>query len=118
MITIDELYWEEKVFFAGCLKAMILIDCVIDDEEIAGVDAIRDEDRFDDLDEALESYEEEARDSGDDDVLWRKAAGVARPEAREFILSRLRYIALRDGYAKDAEERFLGRLREIWGVEL
>ncbi len=118
MISIDELYWEEKVFFAGCLKGIILIDGAVDDEEIAGVDAIRDEDRFDDLDEALETFEEEMRKSEAEDFLWRKAAGVARPEARELILSRIRYIALRDGYAKDAEEHFLGKLRAVWGLEV
>ena len=118
MIGIDELYWDEKVFLAGCLKGLILIDGVIDDEEIAGIDAIREEDRFDDLDEALESYETEARESESENVLWRKAAGVTRPEAREVILSRLRYIALRDGFTKDAEERFLSKLREIWELEV
>ena len=122
-MELTDLTWNEKIFFAGSLRAMILADGVIDDEEIAGVDKIRDEDRFDDMDRCLDDFNEQLEARGGTlgvhkppEAYWKLAALITGAEAQEFILRKMEAISLRDGYQKEAEVDFFARLRETWGV--
>ncbi len=82
MFEIRDLTHAEKVFFAGCLRGMILADGYAKDEEIAGLDELRDVSHFDDLDVCLEEFESAVQD---DQMFWAMAAAIVRPDARELI---------------------------------
>jgi hypothetical protein len=118
-----DLTRDEKVFFAGSLRAMILADGVIEDEEIARVDKIRDEDRFEDMDSCLDEFSKQIEGLGaaigpgkPAPAYWELATRMTRPEAQELIIRKLEAISLRDGYQKEAEADFFSRLRESWGI--
>lgn len=121
-MELSSLTWDEKVFFAGSLRAMILADGVVEDDEIAWVDRIRDEDRFDDMDQCLDEFSAKSEEvaggpeSGKpSSAYYTLAESITRSDARELILERLEAISNRDGYQKEAEAAFFTRLREVWG---
>lgn len=111
MLRIGDLSRAEKVFFAGCLRGMILADGYAKDEEVAGLNQLRDEFNFRDLDECLEEFESTVRN---DRHFWDMAAGITRTEARELILQRIDEISRLDGYKSTNETDFYNRLVESW----
>ncbi len=111
MFRIGDLTHAEKVFFAGCLRGMILADGYAKDEEVAGLNQLRDEFHFRDLDECLEEFESSVRDNRQ---FWDMAAAVTRKEARELILQRIDEISRLDGYKSTNETDFYNRLVETW----
>lgn len=111
-MKIEDLTMDERVFLAGALKVLVLSDGVVDDEEIQGVDALRDVYHFDDMDECLERFEERV---SSDEEFDRFAASITRPEARDLILGELDRISLRGGFQDHQEEFFLKNLRALWG---
>lgn len=122
-MNVMDLTREERVFFAGSLRAMIVADGVIEDEEIIWVDRLRDEDRFSDMDRCLDEFRERVESLGAEftggkpsEVYWQLAREITRPAVRRLILHRLETIAYRDGYEKEAEADFFTRLRETWGI--
>lgn len=111
MFGIGDLSHAEKVFFAGCLRGMILADGYAKDEEVAGLNQLRDEFEFRDLDECLEEFESTVRN---DSQFWDMAAGITGKEARELILQRIDEISRLDGYKSTNETNFYNRLVETW----
>jgi hypothetical protein len=123
-MELTDLTRNEKVFFAGSLRAMILADGVIEDSEIAWVDKIRDEDRFEDMDSCLDEFTNQLGVLGATTVpgkpapaYWELAAEITRSDAQALVIGRLEAISLRDGYQKAAEADFLSTLRETWGMD-
>ncbi len=112
MLNIKDLNRQEKVFFAGCVKSMILADGVIDDVEIAEVNKIRDILHFDDIDSCLDEFEEEV-DS--EDAFWEMALEVDREEARDLILGTLDELSRVSGYQHLPEKTLYNNLKEVWG---
>ena len=122
-MELTDLTWNEKVFFAGSLRVMIRADGVIEDDEIAWVDKLRDEDRFEDLDSCLDDFavQMEALGATDDPeepprAYWQLAARITRPEAQALILQKMEAISLRNGYQKEPEAILFARLRETWEI--
>lgn len=122
-MNVTDLTWDERVFFAGSLRAMILADGIIEDEEILWVDRLRDEDRWVDMDRCLDAFTEKVEQRGADfsggkpsAVYWELAKEITRPEAQRLILHQLETISFREGYQKEAERDFFSRLRETWGI--
>jgi uncharacterized tellurite resistance protein B-like protein len=122
-MDLNSLTHDEKVFFAGSLRAMILADGVIEDAEIAWVDRIRDEDRFEDMDQCLDEFTSRVEALGGSisagkppEAYWQLAAQLSRVEAQRSILGAMEQISMRDGYQKKAEVDFFVRLRETWGI--
>jgi len=122
-MTLADLTHNEKMFFAGSLRAMILADGVIEDEEIAWVDKTRVEDRFEEMDSCLDEFTVQLESRGATGApgipapaYWQLAALITRSEAQQFILGKLEAISLRDGYQKEAETNFFSTLRETWGI--
>jgi hypothetical protein len=120
-MKVTDLTWDERVFLAGSLRAMILADGVIDDEEIAWIDRLRDEDRFDEMDRCLDEFAAriEARGASLEtgkpaEVYWQLAAEITRPEAQRVILEKMETISRLGGYQSRAEEDFFRRLRQTW----
>ena len=111
MFEINDLSHHEKVLLDGCLRGMILADGYARDEEVAGLNRLRDELHFDDLDECLEEFESAVRTM---EQFLLMAAGVTRTEARNLILKRLDEIAGLDGYKSASEADFFNQLVESW----
>jgi len=111
MIDISKLSWNERVFLAGSLKALILADGIVDDSEISEVDKLRDIEHFDDLDDALDEFESEVKT---DEQYWERAATIRKREAQDIMLDVLREVALAHGYEKEAEDKFISHLEQIW----
>lgn len=123
-MELSDLTWDEKVFFAGSLRLMILADGIIEDDEIAWVDRIRDEDRFEEMDRCLDEFVSQMESLGSPMTPGTKPAAyselakkITRTDAQHLILKKLEEISLRDGYQIEAETDFFTTLREVWGIE-
>jgi len=90
---------------------MILADGYASDEEIAGLDALRDLSHFEDLDACLEEFESAVQD---EESFWVMAAAVVRSDAQDLILRRLDEISRMDGYKSTNETLFYDRLKSTW----
>lgn len=112
-VTIRELTWEQKVLLAGALRRVIVADGVIVDAEIEWVDILRDEERFDELDQCLEAFA--SRVSSDED-MWKMAEAITDSTVQQLIYDQLATVAERDGSLHRAEEDLLIQLRQIWSV--
>lgn len=110
-MTIRELTLDERSFLAGAVKLLLLSDGVIDDEEIAGVDRLRDAYHFEDMDECLERFEERVEG---DEAFDSFAREITRQEARDFIIEELHELSLKGGYQGHEEHGFIERLKRIW----
>lgn len=112
-MTIDQLSTDAKLFLAGALRRMVTADGVITDAEIAWIDRLRDEDRFDSMDEFLDAFAEQVHT---DDEFWAFAKSITDVETRSLILHHLEKVAENDGLVHAAEEHLLSQLRSIWSV--
>jgi hypothetical protein len=111
MSDIGKLNHEEKVFLAGCLKAMILADGTISRSEITDIDQLFSREGFDDFDSHLGEYEENVKSN---EEFWNYAKKISSPASREIILRHLYEISLRDGVPAVEEKKFFDRLKEFW----
>ncbi len=110
-MTIRELTLDERSFLAGAVKILLLSDGVIDDEEIAGVDRLRDVYHFEDMDECLVRFEERVEGDGDFEAFARE---ITRKEARDFVVEELHELSLKGGYQGHEEHGFIERITRIW----
>ena len=111
MFDIRDLEHRERVFFAGCLRSMVLADGYAKDAEIAGLHQLRDVFEFTDLDDCLDEFELAV---SSEDAFWNMAGSVVRRDARELILQRLDEISRLDGYKSTNEAEFYDRLVAAW----
>lgn len=101
----------EKIFLAGCIKAVVLADGWIDEMELEDVDRIIKALKFDDFEAVLTRFEEQIHDL---EGFWGMAEKVIDGESRSIILSTVDELAYQHGYSGERENKILGELKGIW----
>ena len=101
----------EKKFLAGCIKAMILSDDRISEEELSDLNHLPAISSFLDFDSALESFEGEVKDQ---ETFWEMAKGIYRVEIQDNILEVLTELSIQEGFPKNVETQLLKGLQELW----
>ena len=111
MNHIDDLNEQEKVFLAGAIKALLLIDGLSSPAELDDLDRIVEGLGFDDFDEHLKRYEKAVTTDEDFEFL---AANIFHPEAKTLITRILWDLALQKGYASPEDEELIKKIRQCW----
>ena len=112
-MKISQLDWEEKMFLAGCLKSAIMADRTFGDDEMAELEELETELPFREFPAALEEFEATVKDT---ESFWEAAEEIQRPSVREFILSLLRDISLREGFPDENELDLIHELEQVWEI--
>ncbi len=111
MPDLQKLSRQERVFLAGAIKALILADGKIEEAELDDLDRIVQKLDFEDFDECLEQFEQEARNEEGFRVL---AENIFHEETRQLILSLLWELALQEGAARPDEVALIKTLQTWW----
>lgn len=113
METVQGLSQTERMFLAGCMKNLILLDGSIETNEIEGLDDVIEALRFTDFDERLNKFEEHTHTW---EKFWEEAALIESKESREFIIAVLEDMAVKDALSERAERKLIEDLRAHWGM--
>jgi uncharacterized tellurite resistance protein B-like protein len=114
MSSIKRLNEEEKMFIAGCIKQLIMVDGNFEEEELLDLDRITGDLQFDEYEASLEAFEEQIVD---EESFWEVADHITDTSTQELIITVLYELAIQDGIIEDEEETLIQRLKEHWGME-
>ena len=111
MADIAQLNIQEKIFLAGCIKALFLANDEISDDELDDLDRITDVLAFPDFDECLAEFE---RNVHSEEEFAYLAKNIYHEGTQSIITQILWDLALHHGYAKPAEEVVIRQLQTWW----
>ncbi len=111
MISIADLNEQEKIFLAGAIKALLLADGSVEEEQLNDLDRLVSGLGFDDFDEHLVRYEKIAASDQDFEFLARN---IFHPEAKILIASVLGELATQRGFASPEDDELIARIRDLW----
>lgn len=113
MLDVESLTRPERVFLAGCIESVIMIDGEFEDEELDELDALIETLNFDDYEECLDEFNDEVED---EEQFWQMAESIEKQETREIIIEVLHDLAIQSGIEDRAEENLINRLKSTWGL--
>jgi DnaJ-domain-containing protein 1 len=111
MKNIDQLSNEERIFFAGCIKNMMLADGSVDEAESKYLETVIQEFGFSDYEERLSDFENDIKDT---DSFWEMADRIEGQETRDLIIETLYMFSIQDGIEEMAEKKLLEDLKDSW----
>ena len=111
MPEMSRLSHEEKVFFAGCIRAVMLADGSIQEAELKDLDKIYRKLDFHDYEECLDEFEDKAPD---EDAFLSEAKKIANPAAQDLILNTVYELTVQNGAPQDAQEGIFMKLTRLW----
>ncbi len=111
MSDLEKLNHEERVFLAGCIRAIILADGTFRASELDDLDSIYRRLGFDDYEACLEEFESRIKD---EDGFWQEARRTDRTAARDVILQVAYELTLQNGVPDPSQENIEQKLRALW----
>jgi hypothetical protein len=111
MSDVGVLTHEERVFFAGSIRDLILEDGSIAEGELDDLDSLSRRLHFSDYETCLEEFEKTVPD---EQAFTAAARSITRPVARQLILDALYEMQLRKAIPGDEHKGVFGRLSELW----
>lgn len=111
MEDMDDLNIQERIFLAGCIKALILADEHVSDEELVDLERINSGLGFADFDDCLAQFEKNVKTEADFEFLARN---IYHEKTRSLITRILWDLALQEGYATPDEEAVIRQLQAWW----
>jgi len=111
MAELAHLSHAEKVFLAGCIRAVMLADGSIQEAELKDLDRIYRKLEFHDYEQCLDEFEEKAPD---EDGFMKEAAGITDPAAQDLILKTIYELTVQNGAPEDAQEGIFMKLTRLW----
>ena len=114
MSDVTELNEQEKVFLAGAIKAMLLVEGRLERDELDDLDRLIAGLGFDDFDEHLARFETDVKSDEDFEYLARN---LYHPEAKSLITRVLWDLAIQRGFASPEETSLIKNIRSWWKME-
>ena len=111
MHDVGKLTKEERVFLAGCIRAVTMADGSIEEGELEDIDSILKKLKFRDYEECLVEFEENIKD---EESFYEYARRIKNKDARDIILKTIYELSLQDGLPEESEENIFNRLNRIW----
>jgi hypothetical protein len=111
MTELSRLSHEEKVFLAGCIRAVVLADGAMNDAELTDVGKISQRLDFTDYEQCLDEYEEMDLD---EEGFLREAGKITRPETQDLILNTVYELTMQNGAPSDEQEGVFKTLSGLW----
>ena len=111
MAELANLSHEEKVFLAGCIRAIITADGAFQTSELDDLDRIDRRLGFDDYEACLDEFEDKV---DGEEAFMKEAGGVTNPEAQDIILGVAYELSLQNGVPDDSQVSLEKKLRRLW----
>ena len=111
MSELSHLSRAERVFFSGCIRAVMLADGNIQEAEVKDLDRIYKRLGFHDYEECLDEFEEKAPDEA---AFMNEAAAIRNPAAQDLILKTVYELTVQNGAPEDAEQAIFMKLSKLW----
>jgi hypothetical protein len=111
MLALAHLSHSERVFFAGCIRAVILADGSIQEAELKDLDKIYRRLDFHDYEKCLDEYEEKLPD---EESFMKAAAQITNPAAQDLILKTIYDLTIQNGAPEDSQEGIFLKLSKLW----
>ncbi|NOY08462.1 MAG: hypothetical protein GXP33_06445 [Spirochaetes bacterium] len=111
MERISKLNHEERVFLAGCIRAVIMANGLIEKEEVDDIDKILNKLKFTDYEKCLVDFEENIPDR---DTFYEHAKKITSRNTQDVILSVIYELTLQEGVPDEEEENIFQELNKIW----
>ena len=105
MPDVRSLSHEEKVFFAGSIRDLMLEDSSIANAELDDLDSLSDRLHFSDYETCLDEFEKTVPD---EEAFTAAANRIGRPKARRVILDALYELQLRKEQPEDEHKGVFG----------
>lgn len=102
---------KEKVFFAGCLKSLLLSDGKIENNEISDLHDLTDKLAFNSFDTYLETFEERVKTV---ETFWEMAEKITNNDVQDLIITSLHEIELKDHIPGFHNGKLVEELEYIW----
>ncbi len=114
MPELAHLSHEERVFLAGCIRAVILAAGSFQESELKDLDKIYRKLDFHDYEQCLDEFEEKYPDASS---FEKAAAGIRRSTAQDLILKTVYDLTIQNGAPEDAQEGIFMKLSRLWEKE-
>ena len=111
MENVSHMDQKEKVFFAGCLKSVLLSDGNIDDSEITDLQELTEKLYFDAFDTCLETFEERVKTI---ETFWEMAENITNDDVQDLIITSLHEIKLKDHIPGIHNGKLIQELEYMW----
>ena len=111
MPDVRKLSKDERVFLAGCIRAVTMANGSIDEEELEDIDSILKKLKFWDYEECMVEFEENIKD---EESFYQYAQRITSKEAQDIILRTIYELTLQDGIPSGSEESIFEKLNKIW----
>jgi len=111
MENVNLLDQKEKVFFAGCLKSLLLSDGKIEESEITDLHQLTEKLYFDSFDSYLETFEERVKTI---ETFWEMAEKITDSDVQDLIITSLHEIMLKDHIPGVQNGRLIEELEHMW----
>ncbi len=111
MENVNLMEQNEKVFFAGCLKSLLLSDGKIENSEITDLNELTNKLCFKSFDSCLETFEERVKTI---ETFWEMAENITSNDVQDLIITSLHEIQLKDHIPSYQNGSLVGELEYIW----
>lgn len=111
MENVNIMDYGEKVFFAGCLKSLLLSDGKLEESEISDLQDLTDKIYFDSFETYLETFEERVRSI---ETFWEMAEKITNSQVQDLIITSLHQIQLKDHIPGFQSGTLINDLEEMW----
>ena len=102
---------KEKIFFAGCLKSLLLSDGNIEDSEVSDLHELTEKLYFDSFDTYLETFEDRVRTV---ETFWEMAEKITDNDVQDLIITSLHEIQLKDHIPGFHNGKLIKDLEYMW----
>lgn len=111
MENVNTMDQKEKVFFAGCLKSLILSDRNLNDSEITDLQDLTEKLFFESFETYLESFEQRVKTI---ETFWEMAEKITDNDVQDLIINSLHEIQLKDRIPDLHGGKLIEDLEYIW----
>ena len=111
MENVNLMDQKEKIFFAGCLKSLLLTDGKTEDIEVTDLRELTDKLVFNSFNTYLESFENRVKSV---ETFWEMAENIKNNDVQDLIITSLHEIQLKDHIPGYHEGKLIEELENMW----
>ncbi len=111
MDNVNLMAQKEKVFFAGCLKSLLLSDGKIEENEVTDLHELTEKLVFNSFDSYLEKFENRVKTV---ETFWEMAENITDDDVQDLIITSLHDLQLKDHIPGFHNGKLLEELESMW----
>ncbi len=111
MENVNLMEQKEKIFFAGCLKSLLLSDGMIENTDINDLFNLTEKLQFNAFETYLESYEDMVKTT---ETFWEMAENITNNDVQDIIITSLHDMQLKEHIPDYQRGKLVGKLEYLW----